>query len=121
MTQRRFIVCLSIAALVFTGAALSTAEASETPDIKTILTRVQEGGYVVLAEKDGKMHRIANEADFKAITSDPDSVTFFLEETDSGKRHKVARVGSDGKSRNWGKAIWNFFCCLGGTNSCCNK
>lgn len=115
--KRQLVLLLAFVALLV---AVTPVDAGE-PSLDEMLAQIRDGGYVVLAEQAGKTHRIANAAELKALFQDPDPITFFLLDPDSGKKHKVGQApGGDDKSESWGAKIWRFYCCFAG-EQCCNK
>jgi hypothetical protein len=114
-TMRILSVMLVVGALCVTG--LPNAEAEE-PSLDEMVRQIHDGGFVILAVQAEKTVKVRDAAHLKNLLQNDEPTTFFLEEMETGKRHKVGETG--GKKEGWGPKIWRFYCCLAG-EPCCNK
>jgi len=108
-------VALILGVLGMTGPPQAAAEG---PNLEEMVRQIHEGGFVVVAVQAEKPIKVRDAAHLKNLLGNDEPTTFFLENVETGKRHKVGETG--GKKQGWGEKIWRFYCCFAG-ESCCNK
>ncbi len=83
------------------------AQAFDMSSFNENLTKINESGFVLLAEQGGQTQVVGNAAQFKAMISNGKVPVFYLLYKKTGKKYRVKDT-SDGK-KDPGEYIWEFY------------
>lgn len=83
-------------------------QASDLSDFNDKIKKMNEAGYVLLAEQAGETLVVSNTEKFKALIASDKPPIFYLLHKETGKKYRVKDT-QEAKEEGWGEKIWEFF------------